>query len=276
MTLLEVYRKSADALSFGGAGEFETKVLFEDVLKVQTPVYDYSMVNATDEQIALMDKLIERRKKGEPLQYIVGSWSFYGLEFAVGEGVLIPRPETELLVEYVLKELKNINNIVVYDLCSGSGCIGLTVAKIRPDADVYLFEKEDKAFEYTKKNAEKFNLKNVNLVKCDIFDFDFSLLPLADAIISNPPYIKTDEIPLLQTEVRHEPVSSLDGGKDGLDFYRCIASKWSKKLKKGGLIAMECGDGQSSDIISVFDSIKSEKNVVFDFNDIDRIVTFRI
>lgn len=276
MTLLEVYRKSADALSFGGAGEFETKVLFEDVLKVQTPVYDYSTVNATDEQIALMDKLIERRKKGEPLQYIVGSWSFYGLEFAVGEGVLIPRPETELLVEYVLKELKNINNIVVYDLCSGSGCIGLTVAKIRPDADVYLFEKEDKAFEYTKKNAEKFNLKNVNLVKCDIFDFDFSLLPLADAIISNPPYIKTDEIPLLQTEVRHEPVSSLDGGKDGLDFYRCIASKWSKKLKKGGLIAMECGDGQSSDIISVFDSIKSEKNVVFDFNDIDRIVTFRI
>ena len=276
MTLLEVYRKSADALSFGGAGEFETKVLFEDVLKVQMPVYDYSTVNATDEQIALMDKLIERRKKGEPLQYIVGSWSFYGLEFAVGEGVLIPRPETELLVEYVLKELKNINNIVVYDLCSGSGCIGLTVAKIRPDADVYLFEKEDKAFEYTKKNAEKFNLKNVNLVKCDIFDFDFSLLPLADAIISNPPYIKTDEIPLLQTEVRHEPVSSLDGGKDGLDFYRCIASKWSKKLKKGGLIAMECGDGQSSDIISVFDSIKSEKNVVFDFNDIDRIVTFRI
>ena len=256
--------------------QFETKVLFEDVLKVQTPVYDYSTVNATDEQIALMDKLIERRKKGEPLQYIVGSWSFYGLEFAVGEGVLIPRPETELLVEYVLKELKNINNIVVYDLCSGSGCIGLTVAKIRPDADVYLFEKEDKAFEYTKKNAEKFNLKNVNLVKCDIFDFDFSLLPLADAIISNPPYIKTDEIPLLQTEVRHEPVSSLDGGKDGLDFYRCIASKWSKKLKKGGLIAMECGDGQSSDIISVFDSIKSEKNVVFDFNDIDRIVTFRI
>lgn len=276
MTLLEVYRKSAEALSFGGAGEFETKVLFEDVLKVQTPVYDYSTVNVTDEQIALMDKLIERRKKGEPLQYIVGSWSFYGLEFAVGEGVLIPRPETELLVEYVLKELKNINNIVVYDLCSGSGCIGLTVAKIRPDADVYLFEKEDKAFEYTKKNAEKFNLKNVNLVKCDIFDFDFSLLPLADAIISNPPYIKTDEIPLLQTEVRHEPVSSLDGGKDGLDFYRCIASKWSKKLKKGGLIAMECGDGQSSDIISVFDSIKSEKNVVFDFNDIDRIVTFRI
>ncbi len=276
MTLLEVYRKSAEALSFGGAGEFETKVLFEDVLKVQTPVYDYSTVNATDEQIALMDKLIERRKKGEPLQYIVGSWSFYGLEFAVGEGVLIPRPETELLVEYVLKELKNINNIVVYDLCSGSGCIGLTVAKIRPDADVYLFEKEDKAFEYTKKNAEKFNLKNVNLVKCDIFDFDFSLLPLADAIISNPPYIKTDEIPLLQTEVRHEPVSSLDGGIDGLDFYRCIASKWSKKLKKGGLIAMECGDGQSSDIISVFDSIKSEKNVVFDFNDIDRIVTFRI
>ena len=117
MTLLEVYRKSADALSFGGAGEFETKVLFEDVLKVQTPVYDYSTVNATDEQIALMDKLIERRKKGEPLQYIVGSWSFYGLEFAVGEGVLIPRPETELLVEYVLKELKNIINIVVYDLC---------------------------------------------------------------------------------------------------------------------------------------------------------------
>lgn len=276
MTLFELYKKSAETLSFGGCGDFEAKVIFEDILKIKTNPYDYYVVNATDSQISLMNKIIERRKNGEPLQYIVGKWDFYGFTFEVGEGVLIPRPETENLVEYVLDEIKYVKNPIVFDLCSGSGCIGLTIAKLIPDSAVYLFEKEDRAFEYLNKNLRSFGLKNVTAVKCDIFDFDLSDLPLADVIVSNPPYIKSDEIHLLQKEVQKEPVSALDGGKDGLDFYRCIASRWLEKAKIGSLIALECGDAQSNKVISLFSGKTNEKNVIFDFNNIDRIVAFRI
>lgn len=276
MTLFELYKKSAEELSFGGCGDFETKVIFEDLLNIKTKIYDYSSVSASDEQVSLLKEIISRRKNREPLQYIVGKWDFYGLTFNVGEGVLIPRPETENLVEYVLNEIKNVNNPVVFDLCSGSGCIGITIAKLRPDSKVYLFEKEDKAYSYLNKNLESFNLKNATPVKCDIFECDLSDLPIADVLVSNPPYIKSNEIPLLQTEVKCEPISALDGGKDGLEFYKCIASKWTSNVKKGGLIAMECGDGQSSEILPLFENLSSEKKVIFDFNNIDRIIAFRI
>ncbi len=276
MTLFELYKKTAEELSFGGCGEFEAKVIFEDILKVRAKFYDYSCASANDEQISLVKDVIKRRKNGEPLQYIVGEWDFYALTFSVGDGVLIPRPETEFLVENVLNEIKNVDNPIVFDVCAGSGCIGITIAKLRPDAKVYLFEKEDKAFYYLTKNFEKFSLRNVIAVQCDIFDYDFSLLPLADAVVSNPPYIKSEEIAFLQSEVQNEPRTALDGGKDGLDFYRCILSKWAVKVKSGGIIAFECGDGQSDEILSLFDGVYAEKKVIFDFNNIDRIVIFRI
>lgn len=276
MTLFELYKKSAEELSFGGCGEFEAGVVFKDILKVKTKIYDYSSVQASDNQISLMNEIIVRRKNGEPLQYIVGKWDFYGLTFKVGEGVLIPRPETENLVEYVLNEIKNVKNPIVFDLCSGSGCIGITIAKLRPDSKVYLFEKENKAYSYLNKNLEIVKLPNAVPVKCDILNCDLQNLPLADAIVSNPPYIKSDEISTLQAEVKKEPLSALDGGNDGLIFYRCIASRWASKVKSGGLIACECGDGQSAEILPLFESIAYEKKVIFDFNNIDRIVAFRI
>lgn len=276
MTLFELYKKSAEKLSFGGCGEFEAKIIIKDVLKIRTKQYDYAFTEVSENQILLMNETICRRINGEPLQYIVGRWDFYGFNFEVGDGVLIPRPETENLVEYVLSELKNVKNPIVFDLCSGSGCIGLTIAKLRSDSTVYLFEKEDKAFSYLMKNFKSFGIKNAVPMKCDITDLDLTKLPKADALVSNPPYIKTEEIPLLQSEVQREPQSALDGGKDGLQFYKCIFLKWLSKVKKGGLIAVECGDGQSNDVISLFNGSISEKKVIFDFNNIDRIVAFRI
>lgn len=276
MTLFELYKKSAEELSFGGCGEFEARVIFEDILNIKTKPYDYSSVTASESQVALMNEIIDRRKNGEPLQYIVGKWDFYGFTFKVGDGVLIPRPETENLVEYVLNEIQNVKTPIVFDLCSGSGCIGLTIAKLRPDSMVYLFEKEDKAYFYLNKNLEEFNLKNAVAVKCDILDCDLTDLPVADAIVSNPPYIRSAEIPLLQAEVKKEPLSALDGGSDGLIFYKCISSRWISKVKQGGFIACECGDGQSKKILPLFESVSSEKKVIFDFNNIDRIVAFRI
>ena len=231
---------------------------------------------AAENEIQIVENIINRRKAGEPLQYILGNWDFYDLTFSVGEGVLIPRPETELLVEFALENLKKINNPVVYDLCAGTGCIGLTIAKHLPQATVYLLEKEQSAYEFLRKNAENLLLKNVKLINDDLFTMDLVNLPLADIIISNPPYIPSSEICGLQKEVLFEPVSALDGGADGLQFYRCLASKWINKVKENGLMAFECGDNQSSDIIQLFKGKFKDNKVIFDFNNIDRIVTFRI
>ncbi len=276
MTLKELFTYCSNQLSFGDCGDFEAQCIFEDILKVKREKIYYIDKIASEDDVSLVNSVIERRKAGEPLQYILGNWDFYDLTFSVGKGVLIPRPETELLVDYAIEKLKNIDNSIVFDLCSGTGCIGLTVAKHISDATVYLLEKEKTAFEYLKLNAKNLNLKNVNLINDDLFTIDLSKLPSADIILSNPPYIPSTEIKELQKEVLSEPISALDGGNDGLDFYRCLAEKWSGKVKENGFMAFECGDNQSSDIIDIFNGYFKENSVIFDFNNIDRIVTFRI
>lgn len=276
MTLKQLYKYCADKLSFSDCGEFEAICIFNDLLGISKSKILLSDDNATDEQKMLVNNVITRRESGEPLQYILGKWDFYDLTFIVGEGVLIPRPETEMLVDFAFAKLKNIENPIVYDLCAGSGCIGLTVAAHLKDATVYLLEKEKKAFEYLKKNKELLNLDNVVLIKGDLFNFDFSSLPDCDLLISNPPYINTKQIKELQKEVLNEPITALDGGADGLVFYRCIANRCVNKIRKDGFCAFECGENQSQDITKIFDGLYVEKEILFDFNDIDRIVTFRI
>ena len=276
MTLKELFEYCSDELSFVECGNFEAQCIFEDMLKVDRSRILCSNSPVTKDDILLVNSIIERRKAGEPLQYILGTWDFYDLTFFVGQGVLIPRPETEILVDFALDNLKDIKNPVIFDLCAGTGCIGLTIAKHMPKATVYLLEKQENAFEYLKKNADNLTLENVQLIKGDLFTFDFDELPMADLIVSNPPYIPTTEIEELQKEVLSEPISALDGGNDGLDFYRCLADKWTSKVKKSGFMAFECGDNQSSDVIDIFNGKYVENNVIFDFNNIDRIVTFRI
>ena len=121
-----------------------------------------------------------------------------------------------------------------------------------------------------------YNLDNAQIIQGDLFNIDFSQIPQADVILSNPPYIPASEIDGLQKEVQFEPVTALDGGIDGLDFYRCIAENWLSRVKYNGYIALECGEEQSADIIDLFNGKYSEKQVIYDFNNIDRIVTFRI
>ncbi len=276
MTLNELFTYCSNQLSFGDCGNFETQCIFEDILKIKKEKIYCKDLIVSEEDIQIVDNIINRRKAGEPLQYILGNWDFYDMTFSVGKGVLIPRPETELLVDFALEKLKNIQNPIVYDLCAGTGCIGLTIAKHLPQSKVYLLEKEQAAFEYLNKNTQNHKLDNVKLLNDDLFTIDLDELPMADIIISNPPYIPSSEILDLQKEVLFEPVSALDGGNDGLNFYRCLASKWCSKVKKNGFLAFECGDGQSDDIIEIFDGKFVENNVIFDFNNIDRIVTFRI
>jgi release factor glutamine methyltransferase len=207
-----------------------------------------------------LDALLERRQNGEPLQYILGHWAFYGLPFAVGPGVLIPRPETEELVEMALAHIRPDANALIYDLCAGSGCVGLSVAKHRPKAEVILFEWADDAYPYLVENYSYFSLPNTRLKKLDVLASP-PRLESADVILANPPYIATAVLPTLQRELRYEPQSALDGGSDGLTFYRAFAENWWQMLKPGGLFALECGDTQLPQVAALFAPLPNVRTV---------------
>ena len=277
MTLKELFLQGRNILQNNSVDNSvnEARWIFEDVFDCSG---DYIIFHADD--IADCDKgseylkKINKRASGVPVQYVIGEWDFYGETFFVGEGVLIPRPETELLVDFASEYLKDKKNPVVFDLCAGSGCIGLTVAKIFPEAKVFLLEKSDKALNYILKNKEKLSVSNVSVIQGDIFNgFGFFGFPRPDLILSNPPYINSDEIASLQSEVLKEPVMALDGGADGLDFYRVIGDKWLNNCS--GAVAVECGEGQADDIKKLFSLQCSVVSSVADFNGIERAVIGR-
>lgn len=215
--------------------------------------------------------LAKRRLKNEPLQYILGKWEFYSNEFYVGEGVLIPRPETELLVDVAVDTLKNTENPVCFDLCAGSGCIGISVAKAVNNSSVYLLEKSDKAFAYLTKNIAFNSASNCDAVNGDLFE-GCKWNIQADLILSNPPYICSDIISTLQPEVQKEPLMALDGGDDGLVFYRALADIWLDSLKTGGTLAVEIGEEQGKTVKCIFNSYFNEIKVIKDYSGLDRVV----
>ncbi len=279
MTVKELYAVGLKKLKNSGNTDFafDCDCLFSQFVgfdKVRRIVSENEDVSNEAENAFL--SAVKRRTDGEPLQYILGEWEFMGLEFKVGEGVLIPRPETEMLVIEANTYLKGKENPIVYDLCAGSGAIGLSVAKFNPFSTVYLFEKYDGALGYLRKNAELLGLSNVHILKYDIFDGCPCDLPKADVLLSNPPYIKDSEVKTLQKEVGFEPDTALKGGEDGLLFYRAIHDKWYDAVKKGGIFVFECGDGQSEDIRSIFSDKQCEISVLYDFNDIDRTVKINV
>lgn len=207
--------------------------------------------------------LISRRAQNEPLQYIIGEWDFYDGTFFVGPGVLIPRPETEQLASMCIEEAKKRGKCVVFDLCAGTGCIGLTIAKHCPSAEVYLFEKFDEAFFYLKKNTDASGLSNVCAIQADVKISPSDNLPLCDILVSNPPYIPSGELASLQNEVKKEPVSALDGGEDGLDFYIAIARSFRTGLAANAFIAFECGENQADKIAEIY-SVFGRTDIISD------------
>ena len=196
------------------------------------------------------EQTLKRRLSGEPLQYILGEWDFFGITLKVGEGVLIPRADTETVAERAIELLKGLKNPIVFDLCAGSGCIGIALSKFA-GAKVSFFEKSPKALEYLSHNVTSTN------TNAEIFEADVLLPPeneffgTADMIISNPPYIKSGVIPSLSKEVGFEPKMALDGGDDGLVFYRSIAKNWKRVLKKNGYLVFEIGFDQEKEVIEI-------------------------
>lgn len=218
------------------------------------------------------EEMLSQRISGRPLQYILGEWDFYKSTFSVGEGVLIPRPETEQLVEICIKEIKKNSYKTVYDLCAGSGCIGISIAKECPDVQVVMFELFDNALQYTRKNLENHKLRNARVVKFDVLNDDISSLENVDLLVSNPPYIPFEEIKSLQSEVLREPHTALDGGEDGLVFYRAFEKNWLNKVNRNGFVAMECGEEQSDIIARLFSDMLHTQQICDVFG-VSRFVT---
>lgn len=214
-----------------------------------------SLREVDKENISLFHSYVEKRATGYPLQYILGEWDFYGNTFFVDEGVLIPRNETEQIADEACTFLKNKKNKVIFDLCSGSGCIGLSVAAKNPDSEVFLFDISPEALDCSAKNLKKFSLDNVKILDYDIFHgFDETKLPKPDVILSNPPYVTRDEFETLQTEIFFEPETAIVCEGDGLDFYRCIAEKWLVHLNEGGFFMLESGEEQPEKIVDIMES----------------------
>ncbi len=187
-----------------------------------------------------LEGMLERRRRREPIQYILGEVEFYGLRIRVGHGVLIPRPETELLVEEAVRRLRERPAPRVLELCTGSGCVALAVAKAFPEAEVTATESSKEALRFAIENASLNGVNNVSFLHGSLFE------PVAgklfDAVLANPPYIRTGEIDGLAPEIRNwEPREALDGGPDGLDFYRAIIPRVKGHLIQGGTLMVEVG-----------------------------------
>ena len=206
----------------------------------------------SEEKLQEFSSLIEKRSTGYPLQYILGEWDFYGFSFFVNEGVLIPRNETEQIAHEACEFLKNKKNKVIFDLCTGSGCIGLSVAANNPDCKVYLADISPFALECAEKNRKALALENAEILSYDIFGgFEKSGLPRPDVILSNPPYVTREEFETLQTEIFYEPETAIVCEGDGLDFYRCLSEKWLPFLNEDGFYMFESGEEQPAEIVEI-------------------------
>lgn len=251
MTVGEAYRKTKDILTEAGfeAPAFEALCLTEKVFGFNrlALITRGEETAATDEKLALLAELTEKRLNHEPLQYLLGKWSFMGIDLLVGEGVLVPRDDTEVVTSLCIDYLSCKESPNVIDLCAGSGAISLALEKYA-NCKVTAVELSDKAFSYLTQNI-KLNNSAVNALNGDIFECHKDIADNSlDLIVSNPPYIKTADIASLQKEVQHEPAMALDGGESGLYFYRRIVPLWKSKLKAGGALAFELGEGQYDEV----------------------------
>ncbi len=275
-TLYSVYRESIKTLTDAGCDspEFDAQQLVAFCFGYNKTQLLMNSGSAVDEvKLIHFNDCIKRRCNHEPLQYIIGMWDFHKFSFKVGEGVLIPRPETEILVDFAVEKIQKHGYSVIMDLCCGSGCIGLSIAKLCPKTKVFCLDISDKALEYTRMNKELLGADNVTVMKCDILESSgFLGLPRPDIILSNPPYIKTAEVKTLQPEIAFEPTLALDGGEDGLVFYRALSEIWYPFINRGGYLAMECGEEQAKDIFSLFVDKAEKGKVIKDASDLDRVV----
>ncbi len=230
----------------------------------------------SEAQMQVLNELMRRRIGHEPLQYIIGEWDFYDKTFCVGEGVLIPRPDTETLVEKCIEDNGGNENLTLVDLCAGSGCIGLTLEDKLSLKELYMVEKSGDAYRYLERNSKNLGSK-AKLILGDIFDEEvINALPVADIITCNPPYLNVRDMTpgILQEEVAFEPFEALYGGEDGLEYYRKIARLYKSKLNESGKIYFEIGIGQEEEVMKIliqngYTNVRKKR----DYSGIYRVIT---
>ena len=229
----------------------------------------------SDAERAQMRESVQRRAKREPLAYIIGSREFYGRSFEVGQGVLIPRPETETLVDVCLERIPKDQPCTVAEVGFGSGCIAITVARQRPLCRVFATDNSERAMEFATRNAQRLEVADrVNLLAGDVLQPLLANGASYDGLISNPPYIREDERDSLQPEVaQHEPSEALFSGKDGLDVVRRIVADAAKILKPGAFIALELDPTQCETVAALLLSAGFKStNIRRDLSGNERIV----
>jgi release factor glutamine methyltransferase len=255
----------------------ESEIILTHALKTDRTVLYRDNPVVTGKNIKDIGEILRRRANREPLQYIIGHVEFCGLKIKVGPGVLIPRPETELIVEEVIKQFTvHGSRFTVLDLCTGSGCLALALARHIPSSDVYAVDISEKALEYARENARFNGIANVKFLKGNLFEAVKGMR--FDIIVSNPPYVKRSDINNLQPEIREwEPLDALDGGEDGLRFYRNIFPLCRKYLKSNGYIVLETGDGESTDVVKIAGHSGLRcLSVVRDYSGIERILSLTL
>lgn len=277
MTLTQVYLQGKRLLTESGIDSpaFDAMCIFKFCFGMGRQGLILHGSNIADgKKSAKFFEMIDQRSKRRPLQYIIGAWEFMGVEFKLGEGVLIPRDDTEVLVSEILALTKTIKKPKLLDLCAGPGTIAITFAKRRVDASVFALELSEVALKYLQQNINLNAVKNVTPLPFDVlFDADKFNFDGFDIIVSNPPYIATSELKRLQKEVLNEPLMALDGGSDGLMFYRAIAENWVKFLRPGGHLCVEVGFGQAFAVLDIFKSAGLDSiEIIRDLNGINRVV----
>ena len=247
MTIFEAYNKTKKELAAAGIEDyvFEAK----QILRHITGFSNVQIISNPHKKLSLFEEnnltaIIKQRLIRYPLQYIIGEWGFYGGNFKVGPGVLVPRADTETLIDIALEFLKDREKSQVCDLCTGSGCIGITVAREKSDSFVTAVEKYEEALRYARENAKLNGTENIEFISGDVFE-GAGAEKQYDLILSNPPYIPPEEMKEISPEAKFEPETALLGGEDGLDFYRAIIKGYKASLVDGGMIAFEVGMGEA-------------------------------
>lgn len=278
MKIRDIIKNSMDQIS----GISSTPMLDSELMVAKALGRDrlYVIIHMDDELgEELADKIqamVEERKSGRPLQYITGHQEFMGLDFYVSEGVLIPRPDTEVLVEKVMEFAKEFDSPRILDIGCGSGAISVSLAKYVDSSRVWSVDISKKALEIGKRNARSNGVEDrIEFWESDLFrkfegeDIEFEI------IVSNPPYIRRADIQELHVQVKdYEPKGALDGGVDGLDFYRKIVDQGRKYLVSGGYMAFEVGHDQAEDVAMIMENSSSFENISVykDLPGIDRVV----
>lgn len=276
MTIFEAYNHTKLKLKAAGIEDsvFEAKAIIRHITGFTNSEILTKYTNElTEFQQNNLTVILRQREIRYPLQYILGEWAFYKYTFKVGVGVLVPRSDTEVLVEECAEYLKNIEKPRVLDLCAGSGCIGISLAMDYPDSAVVLVEKYPEAKRYLDENITLNGAYNAMAILGDVFE-GAANTEKYDLIVSNPPYIPPKEMEIISPETRFEPQTALLGGEDGLDFYRAIIKNYKNSLKDGGMLAFEVGINEAQKVLALLEENGfQETKITKDLNSVERVVT---